>query len=192
MNLKHIITVLILSFFVCSAASAETANKDLPTKGELTDFTESISFMYDFTASASAHSEEEHPTWKWDLWTYEDGNKSKNVISFYYTDPKSQKGYGSIYYDENGEIVKSMCGVNYELYESYRGKEPVEEEKIIEDTSERETIEEEIEEEVKQEDELEEDETIIKIEYTKNDLKKMDNKERWGLIKDIYHALFGE
>jgi hypothetical protein len=73
-------------------------DKNLPTKEEVTTFANNVTFKYDFALVASAHSKEEHPAWKWDLWKYNSRQEEKNVISFYYSDQNSSKGYGSIYW----------------------------------------------------------------------------------------------
>lgn len=196
MNTKHIISVLILALLVCSTASAETANKDLPTKQELISFLQTVPINENsYTDTVFNQLVSEHPTWKCDVWTDKTGSK---LASLYYTDPESTKGYGSIYMNDRGsDVTGTLCNPGCTLEKSWLG----EEDKVREDTQTEENIsyfkdKEEVKpvEEVKEEEteDVTEDETVIKIEYTKNDLKKMDNKERWSLIKEIYKALFGE
>jgi hypothetical protein len=95
-------------------ATATTDNKDLPTKKEVKRFVNAFESDDDFISEISDAAKEEHPTWKWDIWN--DGE----MISFYY---KTSNGYGSIYYDEDGDRVKPDCDVKYEATESYLGGE---------------------------------------------------------------------
>lgn len=108
----------LIALLVCSTASAETENKDLPTKEELLSFTENVTFDSCFPTEALVVMKEKYPTYKCDIW-----NVNGEVQgSFYYSDTDSEKGYGSIYYDKSGKTVPRVCGITYELKESYKGE----------------------------------------------------------------------
>ena len=122
MKLGTILGTLLILALLCSAASAATENKDLPTQSEVSTFVSGLATT-NFVAVASEASLKDHPTWKWDIWTDAAGSQ---MISFYYSE-NSAKGYGSLYYDELGQV--SGCTGSYTLVKSYTG-EAVKEETV--------------------------------------------------------------
>jgi len=130
---------------LCSTVSAETQNKDLPTQGEISNFIAGIPVTENYISTVFETVKDQQPTWKCDTWEDQNG---VGYISLYYT-ASSSKGYGSIYYDEKGNVVGPMCGVTYKLIDSYKG------ESVSKVETEKEASEEEPEEE---EEEVEEEE----------------------------------
>ena len=122
----------LLSVFLIAmlATVAVAQTNSLPEKQNVNDFIDSVkcaSTNCDWTKLASEKSLDDHPSWKWDTWKDKDG---KNMISFYYASGAS--GYGSIYLDEDGKKVSSLCGLGSQLTQSYKGtgeKEEVKETK---------------------------------------------------------------
>lgn len=150
----------LIAFVVCSTASAETANEDLPSLEQVLTFVDSVSDQN--IGSISEASLESNPTWKWDTWKDTEGNE---YISFYYVSDSS-KGYGSVYFDNSGKKTVIPCG-DYDLVRSYLGEEVAEEnvtedivetndslvsdEKEVETVSAEEVIEENIDENISEE-----------------------------------------
>lgn len=176
-TMKLIITLCIIAL-VASVASAETRNEDLPSENELISLTENFKVSDNYVTEMSACIQNDHPTRKYDIWEYidiDEGNTRK-VISVYYRDPTSSKGYGSLYYDETGRRITRMCGVEYKLIESYKG-EP---EKATKDVEE-----EEVEEEVEEEED--EGQTYSDLESFLD--KDGTNNEKFSKSKDCATAL---
>jgi len=119
-HIKKTMTVLLAIFLVAtvcvSAASAKTANKDLPSKSQVLSFVSNYQGEYNFVNVASKKSEHYHPAWTWDIW--QDQHKNK-VISFYYK--VGSKGYGSIYFDNYGNTISTKY-LKLKLVKSYWGK----------------------------------------------------------------------
>ena len=111
-----LLAVLLVTTVCVSAASAKTANKDLPSKAQVLSFVSSYQGKYNFVDIASKKSEKTHPKWTWDIW--QDKNKNK-YISFYYK--VGSNGYGSIYFNNYGNQI-STKGLKLILVKSYWGK----------------------------------------------------------------------
>jgi len=109
-------TLLILAMLI-SIAGAATENKDLPTQTEITDYLSGLP-TNNFVSSASESSMNDNPSWKWDTWT--DANEN-NLFSFYYS-ASTPKGYGSVYFDDSGNQLGKMCGMDATLVKSYTGE----------------------------------------------------------------------
>lgn len=127
MKSRFFVMILIVALFVSSTAMAETANKDLPTKGVLGDYLQTIKPADNYTKISSEKMLNDHPDWKWDIWKT---NQNETIISFYYTNPKSENGYGSLYFDGMGSDITSgithICGLKLTCVKSYKGIEPQE------------------------------------------------------------------
>lgn len=95
--------------------------KELPSKTELNNFLSDIPKEDGFIKTASEAALDEHPEWPWDKWT--------SAISFYYNDPSSKKGYGSIYFDDNGKKMTASCK-DCKLVRSYKGSEAGDEKEV--------------------------------------------------------------
>jgi hypothetical protein len=108
-----ILTIFCIALLAVNVA-AETPNKDLPTKKEVKAFVNDFDAEDDFISEISDAAKEEHPDWKWDIWG------DSEYISVYYT--KGNGGYGSIYYDADGDKVKLGCGEKPKLKTQYKGK----------------------------------------------------------------------
>ena len=157
---KALITLCIIALFA-GVSAAETANKDLPSEAELISLTENFKVSENYISELSSCIVKDYPAYKYDIWEVVDGNNTVKVISVYYNDPVSSEGYGSIYYDENGRRINRMCGITYNLLESYMG-EP---EKATE--ASKEVVENSIKEEIK--------ENVEKI--TNNDSEENETEE---------------
>jgi hypothetical protein len=100
-----IITISLILFSIfAGSASAVTANKDLPEKQAIEEFSKQINSnsTSGFIKTAYETSMSEHPSWKWDVW----GNHAgKRIISFYYT-ANTTRGYGSMYFNNTGAVIK--------------------------------------------------------------------------------------
>lgn len=113
--------ILCIALLTASAATAETLNKDLPAQEELTNFISTIPPGDNFTVRASELSVKEHPAWKWDIWA---SNNNSTLISFYYVDDTTKKGYGSLYYNNCGiDYTKKLRGVHNTLLMKYLGED---------------------------------------------------------------------
>ncbi len=87
-----------------------------PTKSEVLTFVNDYQGISDFINTVSRASQSDHPEWKWDIWQDQNGNK---MISFYYYQNNS-KGYGSTYFDSEGNII-STKDLELTLVDSYKG-----------------------------------------------------------------------
>ncbi len=111
-----LLAVLLATMFFVSVASAKTANIDLPTQSEVIKFVNSYQGESNFVEKVSVGAEYYHPEWKWDIWKDQYSNK---LISFYYEiDPYR---HGSIYYDDEGNRLSDLSGLNLVLVKSYVG-----------------------------------------------------------------------
>jgi hypothetical protein len=112
MNFKLFIPVLIFALLSTSVMAAP----NLPTKQEIITFVDSVpTDNGKFIQIASNMSKTEHPNWNWDIWS----TNSTKMISFYYNNSSSEKGYSSLYYDESGKYLNHLCYINLTLVESF-------------------------------------------------------------------------
>jgi hypothetical protein len=112
MNFKSITSILIFALLSTSVMAAP----NLPTKQEIITFLDNVpTDNGSFIQTASNMSKTEHPNWNWDIWT----TNSTKMISFYYNNSSSEKGYSSLYYDEAGKYLNHLCYINLTLVESY-------------------------------------------------------------------------
>jgi len=119
MELPLKITGVFLIFTLLISCVVATENKDLPTKKEITDFIAGIPVSDDYINTVFDTVIDKQPTWNCDKWVAKkNGNQ---ILSLYYVDPDSAKGYGSIYFNELGEEI-SMRGVEVKLVEKHLGK----------------------------------------------------------------------
>ncbi len=114
---------------------AEIENKDLPTKEEITDFIAGIPVSNNYINTVFNAVKDKHPAWNCDTWVDKNGNQ---IISLYYVDPYSSKGYDSIYFNEFGKEI-SMSGVEVSLVNHYVGEVGSEEQLVDEETQSVET-----------------------------------------------------
>jgi len=129
MKLPVKITCVILIFALLISCVAATENKDLPTKEEITDFVAGIPVSDNYIITVFNAVKEKKPAWNCDIWVDKNGNQ---ILSLYYVDSGSEKGYDSIYFNEFGNEI-STSGLNVQIVESYVGKtvseeQPAEEE----------------------------------------------------------------
>lgn len=136
MKLPLKITGVFLIFALLTSCVAATEPKDLPTKEEITDFIASIPVSDNYINTVFDAVKDEQPTWNCDTWEDKNGNQ---MLSLYYVDPDSSKGFDSIYFNELGEEI-SMRGVEVDLVNKYIGKAVSDESK--EDVTETEDEEE--------------------------------------------------
>jgi hypothetical protein len=106
-----LLAVLLATTLCVSMASAKTADNNLPSKSEIQNYAKGYTGS-DFVNRFSSATVANHPSWTWDKW--QDGNGNK-YISYYY---KSGKGHGSIYFNDEGKVVKPE---KWELMESWQG-----------------------------------------------------------------------
>lgn len=130
MKLPLKITGAFLIFALLTSCVAATENKDLPTKEEITDFIAGISVSDNYITTVFDAVKDKQPAWNCDTWVDKNGNQ---ILSLYYVDPDSAKGYDSIYFNELGKEI-SVCGVEVELVNHYVG-EAVSEENTPVDTT---------------------------------------------------------
>lgn len=150
MKLPLKITGVFLIFALLTSCVAATENKDLPTKEEITDFIAGISVSDNYITTVFDAVKDKQPAWNCDTWVDKNGNQ---ILSLYYVDPDSAKGYGSIYFNELGKEI-SMCGVEVELVNHYVGEAVSEEIKEeVKGTEEKETVTETEEEPTEEEEE---------------------------------------
>lgn len=123
MKLTLKITGVFLVFALLTSCVTATENKDLPTKEEITDFIAGIPVSNKYINTVFDAVKDNQPTWNCDTWVDKNGNQ---ILSLYYVDPDSTKGYGSIYFNELGKEI-SMHGVEVELVNHYVGKSVSEE-----------------------------------------------------------------
>lgn len=114
--IKLFCIALLIALVTVSTVTA----KELPSKSELNTFISDIPKEDGFIKTASEAALDEHPEWHWDKWT--------SAVSFYYNDPGSKKGYGSIYFDDNGKKMTASCK-DCKIIESHKGSEEPNEEK---------------------------------------------------------------
>ncbi|HPS89915.1 MAG TPA: hypothetical protein PLC35_08095, partial [Methanosarcina vacuolata] len=136
MKLPLKIIGIFLIFALLTSCVAATEPKDLPTKEEITDFIASIPVSDNYINTVFDAVKDEQPTWNCDTWEDKNGNQ---MLSLYYVDPDSSKGFDSIYFNELGEEI-SMRGVEVDLVNKYIGKAVSDESK--EDVTETEDEEE--------------------------------------------------
>lgn len=150
MKLPLKITYVFLIFALLTSCVAATENKDLPTKEEITDFIAGIPVSDNYIATVFDAVKDKQPAWNCDTWVDKNGNQ---ILSLYYVDPDSAKGYGSIYFNELGKEI-SMLGLEVELVNHYVGEAVSEEIKEeVKGTEEKETITETKEEPTEEEEE---------------------------------------
>ena len=125
MKLPLKITGVFLIFALLTSCVAATENKDLPTKEEITDFIAGIPVSDNYIITVFDTVKDKQPTWNCDTWKDKNGNQ---MLSLYYVDPDSSKGYGSIYFNELGEEI-SKCGIEAMLVNHYVGEAVSEESK---------------------------------------------------------------
>lgn len=118
MKLALKITGILLIFALLTACVAATENKNLPTKEEITDFIAGIPVSDNYIITVFDTVKDKQPTWNCDTWEDKNGNQ---MLSLYYIDPDSVKGYDSIYFNEFGKKI-SMCGVEAKLVNHYVGE----------------------------------------------------------------------
>jgi hypothetical protein len=106
-----LLAVLLVSTFVVSTASAHTADKNLPSKSSIMSYAKLYAGS-DFVDRFASATLADHPSWTWDKWQDEYGNK---YISYYY---KTSGGHGSIYFNDEGKVKKAK---NLELMDSWGG-----------------------------------------------------------------------
>lgn len=114
--LKIICVFLIFALLISCVAATEY--KDLPTKEEITDFVAGIPVSDNYIITVFNAVIDKQPTWKCDIWVDKDGDQ---ILSLYYVDPDSAKGYGSIYFNELGKEI-SKRGLDLKLVNHYVGK----------------------------------------------------------------------
>lgn len=102
---------------LCSTASAATENKNLPAAINVINYANSITATNSSADVLFNSIISENPTWKTDMWQ---GNSGSKVVSVYYRDIFSVKGYGS-YYIENGKYITPSCTEKYKLVGHYVG-----------------------------------------------------------------------
>jgi len=115
---KTLLGLFCIALLTCSTVSAETQNKDLPTQGEINNFLVDIPVSENYISTVFETVKDQQPTWKCDTWEDQNG---VGYISLYYI-ASSSRGYGSVYYDENGNVIGPSCGVTYKLIDSYKGE----------------------------------------------------------------------
>ena len=118
MKLTLKIESVFLIFALLTSCVAATENKDLPTKEEITDFIAGIPVSDNYIITVFDAVKEKQPAWNCDIWEDKNGNQ---ILSLYYVDPDSTKGYGSIYFNELGKEI-SMRGVEADLVNHYVGE----------------------------------------------------------------------
>ena len=96
------IICVFLIFALLTSCVAATENKNLPTKKEITDFIASIPVSYNYINTVFDTVKDKQPTWNCDIWVDKNGNQ---LLSLYYVDPGSAKGYGSVYFNELGKEI---------------------------------------------------------------------------------------
>lgn len=131
MKLPLKITGIFLVFALLTSCVAATENKDLPTKEEITDFIAGIQVSDNYINRVFDAVIDKQPTWNCDIWADKNGNR---ILSLYYVDPDSAKGYGSIYFNELGKEI-SMRGVKVTLVKSHVGEAVSEENTPVDTTS---------------------------------------------------------
>jgi hypothetical protein len=189
-----LLSIVFVAGFYIGNVQAATPNDQLPTKDELIGFLGTVPIRYNesYVETASSMAFEQHPSWKWDIWQTDDSK----MISFYYLDQDSKKGYGSIYLSDMGFDVTKTCKGNTSLLESYSGEE---ENNAVEEITE---VEEVIEEETKNVEEDREEDTDesynAKEEYEEvieesidDKISKMSRGEKIDLVTKLLNMLFG-
>jgi len=120
-----------LIFALLTSCVAATENKDLPTREEIIDFIAGIPVSDNYIITVFNTVEDKQLAWNCDIWEDKNGNQ---ILSVYYVDRDSAKGYGSIYFNELGEEI-SMRGVEVEPepVKHYVGKDVSEEPTPVEE-----------------------------------------------------------
>jgi hypothetical protein len=111
-----LLAVLLVTTVCVGAASAKTANKDLPSKYQVLSFVSDYQGESHFVDTVSKKSEHINPKWTWDIW--QDSHKNK-FISFYYR--VGYNSYGSIYFNNYGDQI-SAKNLKLKLVKSYWGR----------------------------------------------------------------------
>ncbi|AKB43754.1 hypothetical protein [Methanosarcina vacuolata] len=121
MKLPLKIIYIFLIFALLTSCVAATKTKDLPTKEEITDFIAGIPVSDNYIITVFNAVIDKQPTWNCDIWVDKDGNQ---LLSLYYVDPDSTKGYGSIYFNELGKDIsrQDKQGLELKLVKIYVGK----------------------------------------------------------------------
>ncbi|MGI5991473.1 MAG: hypothetical protein ACOX79_02470 [Methanosarcina sp.] len=120
MRLPMKIICVFLIFALLTSCVAATENKNLPTKKEITDFIASIPVSDNYINTVFDTVKDKHPVWNCDIWVDKNGNQ---LLSLYYVDPGSAKGYGSVYFNELGkEIITRGVEIVPVPVKSYVGK----------------------------------------------------------------------
>lgn len=190
MKLRTILGTLLILALLTTAASAQTENKDLPTQATITNYLSGLQISSDFVESASESSLNYNPAWKWDTWTDAEGN---DYISFYFTSD-SAKGYGSLYYDDSGNLIGKTCGLSLTLEDSYKGEAVKEEnpDPVEDEPEEEEICEDCIEEEPPEEVTETKKEEGLEIHYSASKIKRMSTQEKLDVVMKVYYILMGD
>lgn len=125
--------IILCALFVCTASAS---GKELPTKGDLNDFIDSIPKEKGFANAAFEKSVNDNPSWPCDIWP-------KDIVSFYYDNPDSKLGYTSVYYDDDGNIITPECDgpcVPVKKHTGDEKQESIKEEEKEEDKEETEHV----------------------------------------------------
>jgi len=175
MKLSLKTTCVLLIFALLASCVAATENKDIPTKEEITDFIAGIPVSDNYIITVFDAVKDKHPAWKCDTWVDKNDNQ---ILSLYYVDPDSAKGYGSIYFNKLGKEI-SVLGVDVVLVNSYVGEAVSEEIKEeVKGTEEKETVTEtETEEELRKQIEEELRKQIEEEERNKKELIEKQQQE---------------
>ncbi|AKB44375.1 cell surface protein [Methanosarcina vacuolata Z-761] len=99
-----------------SGTDTTSGDTSLPTESEVLTFVNNYQGVSDFIETVSGDSESSNPTWKWDIWQDQYGDR---LISFYYYQ-NNPKGYDSTYFDSEGNII-STKDLELTLLNSYKG-----------------------------------------------------------------------
>lgn len=92
--------------------------KELPSEQDLDTFIAGLNHTEYFTNTATLTATKQHPTWPHDVWADPEGNR---YVSFYFKDNSTPAGYTSLYYDDCGRELKSVCRISFKLIEPYYG-----------------------------------------------------------------------
>jgi len=118
MKLTLKIICVFLIFALLTSYVAATENKDLPTKKEITDFIAGIPVSDNYIITVFNTVKDKQPAWNCDTWVDQNGNQ---ILSLYYVNPNSERGYGSIYFNEFGKETY-ISGVKFNLVNHYVGE----------------------------------------------------------------------
>lgn len=90
--------------------------KEIPTKVDLDTFISTLPDSSNFVNVSANESKRLHPTWPHDVWV---DSREEYYISFYYKVQDVE--YKSIYYDNCGNKLGKMCGIELSLFAPYYG-----------------------------------------------------------------------